>query len=78
MIVDVLGVDGHGRVPLCSEASYDTVSSSRSITVCRRRAPMFSVRSFTWKAISAMRLHAALVELDLHAFGRHQRLVLSW
>jgi hypothetical protein len=25
------------------------------MTVCSRRAPMFSVRSFTWQAISAIR-----------------------
>lgn len=33
----------------------DTSSSNRSITVCKRRAPIFSVRSFTCQAISANR-----------------------
>ena len=33
--------------PCWSEAPYETVSNSRSITVCRRRAPIFSVLSFT-------------------------------
>jgi len=36
-------------------AENDTSSSSFSITVYRRRAPMFSVFSFTEKAISASR-----------------------
>src|SRR5690606_38677033 len=40
--------------PLRSGASNDTVSSKRSMTVCRRRAPMFSVRSLTSQATSAI------------------------
>ena len=41
------------ELPPFSAASNDTLSSSRSITVCSRRAPMFSVFSFTLNAISA-------------------------
>jgi len=44
------GVDNdqfYAAEPGFSLASNDTVSSSRSITVCRRRAPIFSVRSLT-------------------------------
>src|SRR5690606_35623316 len=40
---------------LARSAAAERSSSSRSLTVCRRRAPMFSVRSFTSQAISAMR-----------------------
>jgi hypothetical protein len=39
-----------------SGASNETSSSSFSITVCRRRAPMFSVRSLTRVAKSAIRV----------------------
>src|SRR6185437_10107498 len=39
--------------PLLSAASNEMDSNRRSITVCRRRAPMFSVLSFTLKATSA-------------------------
>ena len=35
--------------PLLSDASNETVSSNLSMTVCNRRAPMFSVFSLTWK-----------------------------
>ena len=38
---------GHYAIRLVFDASNDTVSSSRSITVCKRRAPIFSVFSFT-------------------------------
>ena len=38
-------------------------SSSRSRTVCRRRAPIFSVLSFTEQAISAMRCTASASKL---------------
>src|SRR6185437_8576861 len=41
--------------PDLSAAWNEMSSSSRSITVCSRRAPMFSVRSLTWNATSASR-----------------------
>ena len=37
---------------------------------------MFSVFSFTWKAISARRRMASGREVERHAFGGEQRLVL--
>ncbi len=64
------------RVPLRSAASKDTVSSSRSITVCRRRAPIFSVRSFTSKATSASRMHARVSKFQGQTFRRHERRIL--
>ena len=42
-------------LPLLSDASNEIVSSKRSMTVCRRRAPIFSVLSFTCQAVSAIR-----------------------
>ena len=51
-------------------------SSTRSITVCRRRAPMFSTLELTATAMSAMRVDGVVGEVERHAFGRHQRHVL--
>ena len=46
------------------------------MTVWSRRAPMFSVRSFTSVASSAIRSIASRNELERQPFGRHQRGVL--
>lgn len=43
-----------------SPAENDISSRRRSITVCKRRAPIFSVRSLTCHAISASRLMPSL------------------
>ena len=59
-----------------SGASNDTSSSSFSITVCSRRAPMFSVRSLTIVAKSAIRSIAPGVNESVDALGREQRRVL--
>ena len=76
MRVDVGRVDRTTRRGLASAASNETVSSSRSITVYRRRAPMFSVRSFTSKAISAMRRTPSGANFELTPSVAEQRLVL--
>ena len=47
------------RVPLRSAASKDTVSSSRSMTVCSRRAPIFSVLLVDLESHLREPLHAA-------------------
>ena len=74
--VDVGGVDLDRFEPPFSAASNDTVSSSRSMTVCSRRAPMFSVFSFTLKAISAMRRTPSVANFTSTVLGAQQRLVL--
>src|SRR5207247_10445960 len=45
--------------PPIAGASNEISSSSRSITVCRRRAPMFPVRSFVRSLIAAEFLYEA-------------------
>ncbi len=46
------------------------------MTVCRRRAPIFSVRSLTSKATSASRCTPDSANSSVNAFGGHQRRVL--
>ena len=59
-----------------SGASKEISSSSFSITVCSRRAPMFSVRSLTSTAKSAIAPIASAVNVERHALGDEQRRVL--
>ena len=46
------------------------------MTVCRRRAPMFSVRSLTCQAVSAIRRKPSSLKVDVQPLGGQQRLVL--
>ena len=48
----------------------------RSITVCSRRAPIFSTDAFTSTAMRAIASIASAVKSSVDALGRHQRLVL--
>ena len=59
-----------------ASASKESSSSSRSITVCSRRAPMFSVRSFTSAAMRAISSIAVVAELHVDPLGGEQRRVL--
>ena len=61
----------------CPSASKEMSSSSFSITVYRRRAPMFSVRSFTCAGDLGQPADAGVGEFELHALGGEQRLVLA-
>jgi hypothetical protein len=64
-----------GRSGHQMQASKLTSSSRRSITVDKRRAPMFSVRSFTSKAICASRVMPSQ-QTRRHLLGGQQGLVL--
>jgi hypothetical protein len=57
-------------------ASKLSVSSRRSSTVCRRRAPMFSWRFVDVRGDLGEAVDASRRELELHAFGGHQLDVL--
>ena len=59
-----------------SGALNESSSSSRSSTVCSRRAPIFSDRALTSAAISASAGTASSVKLKLHLLGLEQRDVL--
>ena len=74
--IDVGLVDRRRSSAHSSGASNETSSSSRSITVCSRRAPMFSVMSLTRAAKSAMRATAPGVNAQRHLLGAQQRRVL--
>ena len=62
--------------PPLSVASKEISSSTRSITVCSRRAPMFSTVEFTCAAMSASASMASSVKFSVDALGLHQRHVL--
>ena len=55
----------------------DTSSSSRSITVCRRRAPIFSAWELALAAISESPVDCLVLENELHALRSHQLAVLE-
>ena len=59
--------------PDASGAVKEISSSTRSITVCRRRAPMFSTELFTSTAMRGERVDGVVREDERHALGRHQR-----
>ena len=59
-----------------SGASKEISSSTFSMMVCRRRAPMFSVCSFTRDGEARDLFQGVLGELQLDAFGFEQRHVL--
>ena len=71
--VDVGLVDRDASSRRRSGASNDSSSSRRSMTVCRRRAPMFSVASLTRAAKSAMRSTASGVNVERQILGAEQR-----
>ena len=59
-----------------SGAEKLTSSSTRSITVCRRRAPIFSTVALTSAATRASALIASSVKASVDALGAHQRDIL--
>ena len=63
-------------VPASSGAAKLTSSSSRSNTVCSRRAPIFSLVSLTRIAKVAICSIAVGTKIERDAFGRKQRFVL--
>ncbi len=65
------------RLSARSEALKLTSSSTRSRIVCNRRAPMFWVDRFTWKARSAMVSIAESANSSVDALSGKQGLVLA-
>ena len=63
-------------LPCISGAAKEISSSKRSRIVCSRRAPIFSVRSLTSEAISAISWIASSANSQMNAFGFEQGFVL--
>ena len=62
--------------PWRSGAAKEISSSTRSITVCSRRAPIFSTVEFTATAMSASASMAIVGDVERDAFGLQQRDIL--
>ncbi len=62
--------------PPRSGAWNEASSSTRSITVCSRRAPMFSTLEFTRDRDIGQRVDGVIGDVERYAFGLHQRDIL--